>query len=42
MSSSRGGPPIKMAGVLVGNIEKNPLKVPESPLVGVAQINFHP
>ena len=34
--------PIKMTGVLVENFEKNPLKVPESRLVGVAQINFHP
>ena len=31
-----------MTGVLVGNFEKNPSKVPESLLVGVAQINFHP
>ena len=43
---ARGGgdSPIKMTGVLVGNFEKNPLKVlkvPESRLVGVAQINFH-
>ena len=38
----RGNSPIKMTGVLVGNVEKNPKKVPESRLVGVAQINFHP
>ena len=37
-----GNSPIKMTGVLVGNVEKNPKKVPESRLVGVAQINFHP
>ena len=33
---------IKMTAVLVGNFEKNPQKVPESRLVGVAQIKFHP
>ena len=33
---------IKMTGVLVGNFEKNPQKVPESRLVGVAQIHFLP
>ena len=37
-----GDSPINMTGVLVGNFEKNPKKVPESRLVGVAQINFHP
>ena len=37
-----GGLPYKNDGVLVGHFEKNPLKIPESRLVGVAQINFHP
>ena len=39
---TRGDSPIKMTRVLVGNFEKNPQKVPESRLVGVAKINFHP
>ena len=34
--------PIKITGMLIGNLVKNPLKVPDSRLVGVAQINFHP
>ena len=37
-----GGLTFKMTGVLVGNFEKNQKKVPESRLLGVAQINFHP
>ena len=42
VKNARGNSPIKMTGVLVGNFEKNPQKVPESRFVGVAQINFHP
>ena len=38
----RGDSPIKMMGVLIGNFEKNPYEVPESRLVGVAQIYFQP
>ena len=34
--------PIKLTGVLVGNFEKETLKVPVSRLVGVANINFRP
>ena len=40
-----GGSPIKMTGVLIGNFEKNPQKVPESCNCNVCNahlINFHP
>ena len=34
--------PVKMMGVLGGNFEKNPLKVPECQLAGLVPKNFQP
>ena len=40
--SREGALPYKKNGVLVGNFKKNPLEVPRSCFVGVAQNVFHP